>query len=291
MRSYNMWHPTIVLLLVIPVAAHGQQVSTVDTVDVLPQTLTLAATAVVQMRASPRDQAGAVQPVAVTWASSNESVATVSSSGQLTAIAAGTATITAAFGTITGTATITVVPAQLSDAQAGRIAEAVQNRLSESKILKVGLSVGYRYLVEERDKLFRDVAIVNDTLRVDKQDRSDLVLSGVVTAFPFHRAATAWRRLGFMLNINLADFAGEAIGVFNRSIEGGMGIAIQAHDEFAFGVTVERVFSRGLRSGVKPDQPLLGDDGQPLKSVDVDDGRFFKNDNLTAVSLKFIFYF
>lgn len=29
MRSYNMWHPTIVLLLVIPVAAHGQQVSTV----------------------------------------------------------------------------------------------------------------------------------------------------------------------------------------------------------------------------------------------------------------------
>jgi hypothetical protein len=44
----------------------------------------------------------------VVWTSSDGSVATVSSSGKVTGVAAGTATITAQSGTITGTASITV---------------------------------------------------------------------------------------------------------------------------------------------------------------------------------------
>jgi uncharacterized protein YjdB len=44
----------------------------------------------------------------VVWTSSDGTVATISSSGKVTGVAAGTATITAQSGTITGTATITV---------------------------------------------------------------------------------------------------------------------------------------------------------------------------------------
>src|ERR1700737_1808517 len=44
----------------------------------------------------------------VVWTSSDGNVATVSSSGKVTGVAAGTATITAQSGTITGTASITV---------------------------------------------------------------------------------------------------------------------------------------------------------------------------------------
>ena len=46
----------------------------------------------------------------VTWSSSNPSVATVSESGLATAVAAGTATITAASGTVLGNRTLTVTP-------------------------------------------------------------------------------------------------------------------------------------------------------------------------------------
>jgi len=45
----------------------------------------------------------------VTWSSSNPSVATVSSSGVVTAVAAGTATITATSGTISGNTTLTAI--------------------------------------------------------------------------------------------------------------------------------------------------------------------------------------
>src|SRR5260370_3954295 len=44
----------------------------------------------------------------VVWTSSDDTIAKVSSSGQVTGVAAGTATITAQSGTITGTASITV---------------------------------------------------------------------------------------------------------------------------------------------------------------------------------------
>jgi len=44
----------------------------------------------------------------VTWATSSSSVATVSSAGLVTAVADGTATITATSGSASGTATVTV---------------------------------------------------------------------------------------------------------------------------------------------------------------------------------------
>jgi hypothetical protein len=47
----------------------------------------------------------------VTWSSSNTSVATVNSSGLATAVGAGTATITATSGSISGNTTLTVTPA------------------------------------------------------------------------------------------------------------------------------------------------------------------------------------
>jgi plastocyanin len=56
---------------------------------------------------------GGLQPVSAAWSSSNTAVATVDQNGLVTAVADGTATITASAGGATGTATVTVgtVPA------------------------------------------------------------------------------------------------------------------------------------------------------------------------------------
>ena len=79
------------------------------TVTVSPATSELTALgATVQLSAEVRDQNGQVMVVTVTWASNNTSVATVGTSGLVTAAGNGTATITATAGAVSGSATVTV---------------------------------------------------------------------------------------------------------------------------------------------------------------------------------------
>jgi len=63
-----------------------------------------------QLTATVRDQDGAtISGASITWTSSSSSVASVSSTGLVAAVADGTATITATSGTASGTASVTVV--------------------------------------------------------------------------------------------------------------------------------------------------------------------------------------
>ena len=83
---------------------------TLTTVTVGPTGFNLPVGSTQQMTATGTYNDGSTKTFTsgVVWTSSDGSVATVSSSGQVTGIAAGTATITAQSGTITGTASITV---------------------------------------------------------------------------------------------------------------------------------------------------------------------------------------
>src|SRR5437773_391997 len=76
---------------------------------ITPTTATIGVGQTVQLAAMPKDSAGAaLTGRTVTWTSSNTSVATVSSSGQVTGVAAGSATITATSEGKTSTAAINV---------------------------------------------------------------------------------------------------------------------------------------------------------------------------------------
>lgn len=80
-------------------------------VDVTPDTVTLmAAGATAQLSAAVFTQSGALisQPL-VTWTSSNANVASVSSSGVVTAIAIGRAIVSARAGEATGSAIVNVI--------------------------------------------------------------------------------------------------------------------------------------------------------------------------------------
>jgi uncharacterized protein YjdB len=81
----------------------------VASVSVSPATASLLVGATVQLSATTRDANNNVLTGrAVTWSSSNTGISTVSASGLVTAVAAGTATITATSETKTGTSAITV---------------------------------------------------------------------------------------------------------------------------------------------------------------------------------------
>ncbi|KAF5435824.1 Ig-like domain containing protein [Candidatus Methanophagaceae archaeon] len=78
------------------------------TIDVTPSTATLTVNATEQFNATAKDQDGNVMSdVVITWTSSNETVGTIDA-GLFTADVVGTTTVTAANGTVNGTANVTV---------------------------------------------------------------------------------------------------------------------------------------------------------------------------------------
>jgi hypothetical protein len=84
----------------------------VASVEVIPATATLEVAQTLQFTATPRDSTGAtLTGRTIAWTSSNPLVASVSSSGVVTGLLVGTATITATSENQSGTATVTVVAA------------------------------------------------------------------------------------------------------------------------------------------------------------------------------------
>ena len=89
----------------------GEPVRTVTTVTVSSPTSTPKQGDTVQLTAVARDQFGDVVPgVTATWSSSAPSVATVSATGLLQALAGGSVTVTATVSNVPGTLTLTITP-------------------------------------------------------------------------------------------------------------------------------------------------------------------------------------
>jgi uncharacterized protein YjdB len=83
----------------------------VASIDVTPPRDTIAVSQTTQFTATPRDATGsALGGRVVTWRSSDDNIAAVSSTGLVTGVAAGEATISAVSGTATGTARVFVRP-------------------------------------------------------------------------------------------------------------------------------------------------------------------------------------
>ncbi len=79
------------------------------TIAVSPQNATVTVGNNMNFTATTTDQLGNPFPVIVTWNSSNTTVGTINAAGMFTALAVGTATITASNGTVNGTTTVTVI--------------------------------------------------------------------------------------------------------------------------------------------------------------------------------------
>lgn len=111
-------HRQLAIACCLIVAACGSSSPTTPSVPTAPQALTIKG--IVALSVSQTSQLAAVlasgQDVAsgATWISSDSSVARVSATGLLTAIAAGSATIRASFQTAAGMTTVTVSPVLLS---------------------------------------------------------------------------------------------------------------------------------------------------------------------------------
>ncbi|CAG0992418.1 Ice-binding protein 1 [Methanosarcinales archaeon] len=78
------------------------------TITVTPSSATVVQGNTQTFTASPKDQFGKPIVTSIVWSSSNTTVGTVSASGVLTAVSAGTTTVTATSGSVKGTASVKV---------------------------------------------------------------------------------------------------------------------------------------------------------------------------------------
>ena len=99
---------TTLLVSTVAVSACGSPVPVAATIEVAPLSGTIAPGETLQLTATAKDTANVVLAVTFTWVSDNTLAATVSSTGLVTAVANGSATITASADGKSGTATITV---------------------------------------------------------------------------------------------------------------------------------------------------------------------------------------
>jgi uncharacterized protein YjdB len=77
-------------------------------ITVSPSTATLARGSTLTFTAQPKDQFGNPVSATITWNSSNTAVGTITQNGLFTALSAGSTTITASNGSVSGTASVTV---------------------------------------------------------------------------------------------------------------------------------------------------------------------------------------
>ena len=169
-------------------------------------------------------------------------------------------------------------------------AEAIVDTGSRPRKVTFGLSVGARVrLGDEADRLRSAVVQYPDTvIKVDTTDRSDLILSGVATAFPFG----GWGHwFGFTANINLADLGSGSLSLNNKSVEGGLGIAVKASDDLAIGLTWERIFSRRLHEHIVERGYDVTESGRRVTNLNIDDPDIFVQDNQHGMAVHLIFRF
>ncbi|MCC6242926.1 MAG: Ig-like domain-containing protein [Gemmatimonadaceae bacterium] len=110
----------------------------------------------VQLTATPRDPAGAaLAGRTVAWSSASPTIATVSSSGVVTALAAGTASILATSEGVSGNATITVAPDPCTVVRPIAVGETVSNSLSttDCRIADSTAVQRYEFVVTEPTKI------------------------------------------------------------------------------------------------------------------------------------------
>ncbi len=167
------------------------------------------------------------------------------------------------------------------------------------RVFHFGISLGFRSITNGGEHL-EEPTFSADSFKFDTylRDRGSMVISGVLLITPWPDTnALFWYHVGFLANVNLIDLTSGNIGSFNRNIEGGGGIAYRLTDNFSLALTYERVFHRSLteyylgRKGVNSHNQLTDDRGQVITQLDPQNDHYFRDDDLDAISIKFVFLF
>ena len=167
-----------------------------------------------------------------------------------------------------------------------------------NSVFRFGLSVGPRIIAFEKESILErrkaSISPTDTTLQFESVDSFEVVLAGVVSAYPFIKSERKFLRiplkgLGFLAKLNLADFGPNSLTV-NRVIEGGFGLSYSFSREFSVGFALERVGGSRIRNNFVENE-IIYVQGDPLLNLDPTDDNINVEDNYTALSFSWIYGF
>lgn len=171
------------------------------------------------VRLSAKVTGGYANPV-VTWSSSNPSLATVTDSGVVSAIGAGSVTISATSGGVSGTAALTISAGSISVAPS-----AVSLVVGQSQLLGATLVVGGTRPTVVWTSSNANIAAVNDSGRVTARGAGTATITAV--AGTLTATATVSVTAGAVDRISVCD-KGNTATCSDRATLGGIGASVVA---------------------------------------------------------------
>jgi uncharacterized protein YjdB len=195
----------------------------VATVTVSPASASVAAGQTVQLTATPKDSNGAaLTGRVVTWATSNAAVATVSSSGLVSGLVVGTATITATSEGKSGSSAVTVTVAPAGCAAACRYVDPAGNDGNAGTRTAPWRTIQHAADVASPG----DTVIVNNGVYTGGTNVVTITRSGTAAAWLVFRAANRWgaiidgqnfaSSMGFSINGNYIRVEGFEVRYTSR---------------------------------------------------------------------------
>ncbi len=127
------------------------------------------------------------------------------------------------------------------------------DRLEGQRSLRIGLSTGWRWIKDAKvdGRLDPSISPTDSLLYIQNGDRGSFVISMNLMSFPWlETKPKRWsmRNIGFVTNIDLVEVAGSGEnGIFNSSVDGGIGLAYQFHNDFWIAATLEKFQNRTPR--------------------------------------------
>jgi hypothetical protein len=175
-----------------------------------------------------------------------------------------------------------------------------------SKVVKLGLSLGYSALPV---KLYdASISPIDNTLKLQKQFPANFLISTALVINPIQgykveidttknqiiRAIKMrLHKISFIASVNLVSIGSNTETLFNKKIDGGLGIGYKLSDDFHLALTAEMFSSRQLRDYIindYQDKPFKID-GKDVTTLDQTDNRLFIDKYTPGICVKFIYIF
>lgn len=173
----------------------------------------------------------------------------------------------------------------------------------ENKVVKLGMSLGFVYIpIQLYDAT---ISPIDNTLKLDRQFPVNFLISSALVVNPFgknkqdddsekkiiSKILACLKDVSFIASINLIQLGATNTTIFNKKIDGGLGLGIKLSDNFHVSCTAEMLSIRQLRGFITnyyKDKSILVNE-QNLVALDFNDNKFFVDRYILCGCLKFIY--
>lgn len=201
----------------------------------------------------------------------------------------------------TGDSTISITPKELKNNE--NAPNVIKNIGLNGNLVKLGFSLGYSYI--PTSIYDGSISPFDNTLKLQKQFPANFLISTALVINPVEKyellvnsdnkilkvIGRQLSNISFIATVNLVSIGSKAETLFNKKIDGGLGVGYRLNEDFHLALTAEMFSVKQLKDYIMDGykDKVLSIDGQAVTALDPADTRLFTDKYVPGFSLKFIY--